>query len=325
MPALERSEGLAAYERTKIKSLATGEYHIVVIDSMNYRITHKTQYKYTDTVNLCYNEARLTPRSFARQVCARSRFVVEPEPTSSREREDFFGNSVRYFTIQHPHKELTVTVTSDVQVNVRDMNRGFAEFPAWEVVRQRLQTDRCPEILEIRQYILDSPMLEATLELREYAEPSFAQGLPLLEAVENLMARIHRDFIYEPGFTTLVTPLADVMKHRRGVCQDFAHLGIGCLRALGLAARYISGYIKTVPPPGEARLVGADASHAWFSVYAPDVGWIDFDPTNNQMPTDQHITVAWGRDYSDVTPLKGVVFGSGTHELSVSVDCEVQR
>ena len=302
---------------------------------MNYKITHKTRYSYSNTVNFCYNEARLTPRSFAHQVCTHSEFAVDPEPIGCQEREDFFGNTVRYFTIQRPHNQLTVTVTSDVQVKGREMQRDFAEGLAWEVVQQRLQTDPHPEILEMRQYILDSPMIQSnegnnpckagantTPELQAYAERSFVKGLPLLEGVKDLTTRLYTDFTYEPGFTTIATPLADVIKHRRGVCQDFAHLGIGCLRALGLAARYVSGYIETIPPPNQQRLEGADASHAWFSVYLPDSGWVDFDPTNNQMPTDRHITVAWGRDYSDVTPLKGVVFGSGTHELTVSVDCK---
>ena len=202
------------------------------------------------------------------------------------------------------------------------MQLDFAEHLAWEEVCQRLQTDLDPETLELRQYILNSPMIPTMSELRTYAERSFSKERPLLEAVEELTDRLYTDFTYDPNFTTIATPLADVIQHRRGVCQDFAHLGIGCLRALGLAARYVSGYIETNPPPDQEPLEGADASHAWFSVYLPQLGWVDFDPTNNQIPTDQHITIAWGRDYSDVTPLKGVVFGSGTHELSVSVDCQ---
>ena len=202
------------------------------------------------------------------------------------------------------------------------MQRDFAEHLAWEEARRQLHTGLDPDILEMRQYILNFPMIPAMPELQAYAEKSFAEGRPLLETVEDLSTRLHTDFTYDPNFTTIATPLIDVIKHRRGVCQDFAHLGIGCLRALGLAARYVSGYIETDPPPDQKPLAGADASHAWFSVYLPQLGWVDFDPTNNQMPTDRHITVAWGRDYADVTPLKGVVFGSGTHELSVSVDCE---
>ncbi len=290
---------------------------------MNYKVTHKTEYRYSDLVNLCYNEARLTPRSFAHQHCSESQFVVDPKPgTGYRERQDFFGNTVYYFTIQQPHNQLTVTVTSHVQVKGREMQLDFAEHLAWEEVRQRIQTDMDPEVLELRQYILDSPMIPTMPELRTYAEKSFPKNRPLLEAVEELTTRLYTDFTYDPNFTTVATPLADVIQHRRGVCQDFAHLGIGCLRTLGLAARYVSGYIETNPPPDQEPLEGADASHAWFSVYLPQLGWVDFDPTNNQIPADQHITVAWGRDYSDVTPLKGVVFGSGTHALSVSVDCQ---
>ena len=289
---------------------------------MNYKITHKTEYSYTHPVNLCYNEARLTPRNFTYQVCSNSQFVVEPEPKECRERQDFFGNTVYYFTIQQPHNQLTVTVTSYVKVKGRERQQDFAEHLAWEEARQQLHTDLNPETLRIRQYILNSPMIPAIFELYTYAEQSFTNGRPLLEAVEDLSTRLYTDFIYDPNFTTIATPLTDVLKHRRGVCQDFAHLGIGCLRALGLAARYVSGYIETDPPLSQESLVGADASHAWFSVYLPQLGWVDFDPTNNQIPTDQHITVAWGRDYADVTPLKGVVYGSGTHELAVSVDCK---
>ena len=338
---------------------------------MHYQITHKTHYTYSNTANLSYNEARLTPRDFARhpykhytpsgvlsawghlQQVHGSRFVVEPQPTSYREREDFFGNTVCYFAIQRPHQTLTVTVMSQVEVKRHSTAaRENSESVAWEAVREQLQTSLHPEILETRQYVLDSPMIPTRLpELREYATPSFAQGRTLQEAVRDLTARLHTDFTYDPGWTTVATPLEEVLAHRRGVCQDFAHLGIGCLRAMGLAARYVSGYIETMPPPGQERLAGADASHAWFSVYVPDVArvphtptenylqshptgnslkrtstascgeWLDFDPTNNQEPGEQHITVAWGRDYSDVTLLKGVVFGSGTHELSVSVDC----
>lgn len=288
-----------------------------------YKIIHKTEYSYMQPVNLCYNEARLTPRTFAYQRCNDSEFVVEPEPWECREREDFFGNTVYYFTIQQPHNQLAVTVTSRVAVEGRQQTLGFGEYLAWETVRQQLHTDSDAETLEIRQYILNSPMIPRLPELHAYAEKSFTDGQPLMDALEDLSTRLYNDFTYDPGFTTIATPLTDVLKHRRGVCQDFAHLGIGCLRALGFAARYVSGYIETEPPPDTEPLSGADASHAWFSVYLPQLGWVDFDPTNNQMPTDQHITVAWGRDYSDVTPLKGVVFGSGNpHKLSVSVDCK---
>lgn len=288
---------------------------------MNYQIIHNTQYSYNSLVNLCHNEARLTPRSFAQQVCTRSEWTIDPEPTSYRERIDFFGNTVCYFSIQRPHQDLNVTVTSQVEVKGREMPLDFAGNITWEAVWDRLHTDQDVEILEMRQYMLDSPMIQGLSELRIYAESSFTQGRSLLEAVKDLTVRLYTNFAYDPDFTTVATPLTEVIKHRRGVCQDFAHLGIGYVRAMGLAARYVSGYIETVAHPDQEQLVGAGASHAWFSVYFPNIGWIDFDPTNNQIPTNRHITVAWGRDYSDVTPLKGVVFGSGTHDLSVSVDC----
>ena len=288
---------------------------------MKYKIVHNTHYSYSNIVNLCFNEARLTPRHFERQACTQSEWTIEPEPTSYRERHDFFGNKVCYFTIQRPHQDLSVTVTSHVEVKNRETRHDIAEKVPWEVVRERLNTNQNAEILEMRQYMLDSPMIQEMPELRSYAESLFTEGRSLLEAVEDLSVSLYTDFTYAPNWTTIATPLAEVLKYRRGVCQDFAHLGIGCLRAMGLAARYISGYIETFSHPNQQQLVGAGASHAWFSVYFPDIGWIDFDPTNNQIPSNRHVTVAWGRDYSDVTPLKGVVFGSGTHELSVSVDC----
>jgi transglutaminase-like putative cysteine protease len=176
------------------------------------------------------------------------------------------------------------------------------------------------EILDAKQYVLDSPMITVMPELADYAQASFQANRPLVDVVHDLMQRIYREFTYDPSFTTIATPLSDVLRHRRGVCQDFAHLAIGCLRAYNIAARYISGYVETVPEAGQVRLVGADASHAWFSVYIPNTGWLDFDPTNNTVPLDQHITLAWGRDYADVTPLKGIAFGGGQHTLSVSVD-----
>jgi len=175
-------------------------------------------------------------------------------------------------------------------------------------------------VLDAKQYVLDSPMVTTTQELADYARASFLPGRPLVDVVSDLMQRIYTDFTYDPAFTTIATPLSTVLAHRRGVCQDFAHLAIGCLRSFGLSARYISGYVETLPEPGKPRLIGADASHAWFAVYLPGVGWLDFDPTNNKLPYDQHITLAWGRDYADVTPLKGIAFGGGQHTLSVSVD-----
>lgn len=288
---------------------------------MNYLVEHKTVYDYGEPVSVCQNEARLRPRNFERQQCTLSKLEINPKPSDIRQREDFFGNRVTYFAIDQPHTVLSVVSTSEVDV-AACANDIKSNTTAWDKVVRRLRSDRQEDILVARQYTLNSPMVMRSRELQTYAERSFAEGRPVVEAVHDLMERIHRDFTYDPHFTTLATPLSDVLKHRRGVCQDFAHLAIGCLRAQGLAAKYISGYLETLPPPGQEKLVGADASHAWFSVYVPETGWLDFDPTNNQMPMDQHITLAWGRDYSDVTPLKGVIFGGGKHDLKVQVNVQ---
>ncbi|MDR3392550.1 MAG: transglutaminase family protein [Sulfuriferula sp.] len=287
---------------------------------MRYRVIHKTEYDYSESVGLSYNEARLLPRLTTHQQCAGTQLQISPLPADYREREDFFGNRVAYFSIRETHQRFTVTATSEVQITPQEAQLNFSLGTDWESVRQSLRQQRDAQTLDALQYTLDSPFVSTDPQLASYAQASFPRGRSLLEAVNDLMGRIHADFIYDPDFTTLATPLATVLEHRRGVCQDFAHLAIGCLRTQGLAARYVSGYIETLPPPGKEKLIGSDASHAWFSVYIPELGWVDFDPTNNQIPADQHIVVGWGRDYGDITPLKGVIFGGGEHELSVSVD-----
>lgn len=287
---------------------------------MNYRIVHITEYEYSGMVGLCHNEARLKPRSLPHQTCLNSNVTISPKPVDYLERIDFFGNTVSYFSVQQSHEKLTITATSEVSISPERDLFDSGNNQSWEEVVNWLKVDRSGDFLEILQYTIDSPMAESTEELHKYALESFKPGTALIDAVNDLMCRIYQDFTYDPGFTTIATPLSDVLEHRRGVCQDFAHLAIACIRSLGLAARYVSGYIETLPPPGKEKLVGTDASHAWFSVYFPDTGWLDFDPTNNQMPMDKHITVAWGRDFNDVTPLKGIAFGGGQHKLYVSVD-----
>ncbi|MCE2947674.1 MAG: transglutaminase N-terminal domain-containing protein [bacterium] len=287
---------------------------------MNYRISHRTEYHYAEPVDTGYNEARLLPRVVPRQVATAAALVIDPPPSDYRERLDYFGNRVASFSIDEPHRALTVTANSEVTVEPRSGRLDLFEGESWETSRGILMQSSDAEALLARDFALDSPLVAAQPGLAGYAAPSFPRGRSLLESVHDLMERIHREFRYDPEFTTLSTPLAQVLEHRRGVCQDFAHLAIGCIRSQGLAARYVSGYIETLPPPGKARLVGADASHAWFSVFVPGGGWVDFDPTNNQVPETQHITVAWGRDYSDVTPLKGIIFGGGKMSMKVSVD-----
>ena len=289
---------------------------------MRYTITHRTLYQYSSGVALCHNEARLLPRETPWQLCRPSQIRIKPRPALSVERRDFFGNRVLYFAIQDVHWRLEVTVATEVRVLDERPFDQSSPSPPWEQARQMLREDPDPEIIEARLFGLDSPFVVVRPAFRDYAEPSFPPGRPLLEAVADLNQRIYREFNYDPHFTTVATPLDEVLRERRGVCQDFAHLAIACLRALGLAARYVSGYLETQPPPGQPRLVGADASHAWLAVYVPGAGWAEFDPTNNCMPEEKHVTLAWGRDYGDVAPLQGVMTGGGSHSLKVVVDVE---
>ena len=286
---------------------------------MNYRVTHTTTHRYGKVVSLCHNLVHLTPRTCARQTCLFSQLQMTPSPKLVVEQADFFGNRATYFMVKEPHEQLTLNAVSETEV------APFAApdcgvTPPWESVRAFLEQDRSPQGLEACQFVYDSPYIKASPELADYAAPAFPAGRPVLEAARDLTRRIHQDFRYDPKATTVATPLQEVLKIRRGVCQDFAHLQIGCLRALGLAARYVSGYLRTDSPPGQERLVGADASHAWLSVFCPGFGWVDLDPTNDLIPSDGHLLVAWGRDYDDVSPVKGVNLGGGRHSVDVSVD-----
>jgi transglutaminase-like putative cysteine protease len=284
-----------------------------------YVVTHRTAYRYSEPVDRCRTEAHLRPRETERQHCVAHGVDVVPTPVTYTERLDYFGNPVCAFSVEGPFDELVVTSTSQVSISVRSPLPESG--PTWEQARDVLGSGLDDNILDARQYCFDSPLVVATAALTDYAMPSFRPGRDLVHAVTDLTERIFLDFTYAPGFTTLATPLDDVLIHRRGVCQDFAHLAIGCLRSMGIAARYVSGYIETLPPPGEERLVGADASHAWASVYVPEWGWFDIDPTNDQLVGSRYITTAWGRDYSDVSPVKGIVYGGGgSQTLDVSVD-----
>jgi transglutaminase-like putative cysteine protease len=291
---------------------------------VTFRITHRTSYRYPALVSSSYSEARLAPRDEHDQAVRSSSVDVWPMPSDRSERHDFFGNRVTFFSVHEPHRELVVTSTCEVDVERRAPPEQLL-VATWEGVLDRLGTDPDPDLLHARQFCIDSPLVQRSATLRAYAEPSFVAGQPLVESLLDLSARLHTDFEYDPGATSISTHPEELLELRRGVCQDFAHVMIGCVRSMGLAARYASGYLETVPPPGQPRLVGADASHAWVSVLVPDVGWIDVDPTNDVLVADRHVTVAWGRDFADVTPIKGVVFGqagAGAHELEVSVDVE---
>jgi transglutaminase-like putative cysteine protease len=290
----------------------------VPADGVTYQVRHLTRYDYEGQVTLCHNLALLLPRPAAGQDVLSSHLVIEPGPGDQRSHTDHFGNVVTYFSIDVPHDRLAVTAESEVRVLA--LPPPPVAGPSWEesVVPPGAHAG---ESALLRELALPSPLVPSLAAVAEYAAPSFPPGRDGVEAVLDLMHRIHADLSFDPGFTTVSTALSEVIEHRRGVCQDFAHLAVGCLRSVGLAARYVSGYLETDPPPGQPKLVGADASHAWCSVWLAGTGWVDLDPTNGARPFDRHITAAWGRDYGDVTPLKGVVFAGGAHQrLTVEVD-----
>ncbi len=284
---------------------------------MRYHITHTTTYAYAEPVSLCQNVAHLAPRADRRQRAEAPVLTITPEPAVLEDRVDFFGNPVCYFTVQEPHRELTVCVEHRVGVN---HDPPPTQSAGWEAVRDRLPREGTAAWRDAYQFVFDSRFVAADPRYAEYARAAFAPGRPVLDAALDLMRRVHTDFVYDPRATTLATPVAEVFETRRGVCQDFAHLMLSCFRSLGLAARYVSGYLSTLPAPGKARAVGADATHAWVSLFCGDAGWVDLDPTNDTIPADRHVLLAWGRDYEDVSPLKGVILGGGAHTVRVAVD-----
>jgi transglutaminase-like putative cysteine protease len=286
---------------------------------MIYRLTHTTTYQYSGTVSLSHHLLRLRPRDLQRQRCLHSELQIEPRPDVLCAHRDYFGNGLSFVTIEGSHRRLAITSRSEVEVTPPPPPVP-AQTPPWETARDILPDGDAEGFLESREFIYASPLVKKLPELGAYAAPSFLPGRPLLEAVLDLTARMHADFTFDPNATSVATPLLEVFQKRRGVCQDFAQLEIGCLRAMGIAARYISGYLETEPPPGKPRLAGADASHAWVSFHCPGSGWIDVDPTNNLLVGGRHITVGWGRDYSDVSPIRGIIIGSGEHSMDVAVD-----
>ncbi len=286
---------------------------------MLYSVEHTTKYQYHEQVSLCHNIAALAPRNTDKQTCRAFNIIISPLPEVLEEHIDFFGNKLYYFVIEQEHEELTVTVRSQVEkVNGADTRPAYTG-QSWEMVRDLLLTST-GEFMAEKQFTHPTKITAATPEIKKYAEISFTPGKSLFEAVFDLTKRIYTDFKFTPGFTTVSTPLSVVMKERKGVCQDFAHFAISCVHSMGLPARYVSGYLETLAPAGKEKLVGVDASHAWISVFIPGMGWVDFDPTNNQLANEQYITIGWGRDYFDIIPLKGVIMSSSSHELKVSVD-----
>ena len=284
-----------------------------------FDITHTTTYDYRSTVTVGHHLLRLTPRRMARQFPLRHSLELHPAAATKRLHTDYFGNENVFAAIEGAHRQFRVTARSRVAVGPAFIP-DCAETPAWESVRSLCRTDLSEPVLEASEFTYASPLVPLDEPFREFAAESFVLDRPILSAVLELTARIHHEFKFDSTATTVSTPLADVLANRRGVCQDFAHLMIACLRSFGLPARYVSGYLETFPPPGQAKLVGADASHAWVAFFCPGLGWIDVDPTNNLLPSMQHITLGWGRDYGDISPIRGVLVGGDEHTLSVSVD-----
>ena len=278
----------------------------------SYRITHQTRYRYESEVSASYGEIHLLPRDAPGQRTGSTSVLIDPPPHDLRHRVDVFGNRTGFFTVLTPHRSLVVKTLSAVDVDDRASGPPSSTV-AWEDARELPW-----EAVELG---LDSPLVARSAALAELAAPSFAPGRPLVEVMADLCRRINEGFTYEPGATDVKTPLEEVLERRAGVCQDFAHVYIGCLRSMGLAARYVSGYLETDPPPGREKLQGADQSHAWASVYVPGDGWVDVDPTNDRYVNDRYVTTAWGRDYGDVPPIEGVIFTDGRQQgMTVTVD-----
>lgn len=288
------------------------------MSAARYRILHETRYCYADGVSSARQIAHLTPRTTPWQTVREHRLDITPAPSEQSDGEDYFGNPVVRFAHNSGFDEQVIHAESvvDVQPHTPAADSASAN---WRSVRETC-ADGPPTLrFELAQFCTPSAMAPILPEAAQYAKEALHDGGPWLACLLALNDRIHTDFAFDPTATTLTTPVLEVIRNRRGVCQDFAHLMVSCLRSIGLPARYVSGYILTHPPAGQPRLIGADASHAWVSAFCPELGWVDFDPTNGKLANTEFITLGWGRDFSDVTPLRGVVLGSGTQEMEVRV------
>ncbi|GAA1464048.1 transglutaminase family protein [Williamsia maris] len=301
----------------------TGRTGTDVATTRRYRVTHRTTYDYDDVVSASFGRCFLMPRDVPGQRVLEAAIGVDPEPADRSTGTDIFGNTDTYFHVRTPHHRLEVTGTSLVDVDPLDpgLISSAAATAPWEDARP----SRPADAREV-EYVLDLYPPEITEAVREYAATVFRPGVALLDAVVDLTTRIHTDFTYRSGSTAISTKVDTVMSRREGVCQDFARVAIACLRSQGLAARYVSGYLATEPPPGRERVIGADASHAWAAVWLPGGRWLPFDPTNDKLVDERHVTLAWGRDYDDVPPLRGVIYTESTKsKITVSVDVAPQE
>jgi len=284
---------------------------------MKYKLKHQTLYTYVNEVHNYQSILCLHPKNSAKQICKNFKIEIEPKPSKIYSRKDYFGNIQHYFSLHQSHKSLKVTVSSEIEV--LDKVEQPVSSITCEEARQKFITDRALKI-EVLQYQLPSQFITWDNEIVAFAESCLIPNVPLYEGILKLIEKIYTEFQFKSGATNINTPLKTVLKERRGVCQDFSHLAIASLRSVGIPARYVSGYIETLPPKGKPKLEGSDASHAWVSVYIPDMGWCEFDPTNNMIPQQRHIVTAYGRDFADVSPLKGIIFSSGDHKVKVEVD-----
>lgn len=285
--------------------------------TVRYRVEHETRYAYDAPVSQSWQRARLTPRSLPWQKLLVHAIDIDPRPDERHDGPDAFGNTVTHFGLHGAHRRLRVRMHCEVEVGARPL---IVEAPqSWESVRQLLRQGSAPIDLEPARMVEATSLLPLSDAARQYAAPSFSRGCDWLVAVSELMHRIHDEFEFEPGATTVSTSVDEVLHQKSGVCQDFAHLMLACLRGHGLAARYVSGYLLTEPHPGQPRLMGVDASHAWVAAWSPQYGWVEFDPTNDQLADQRYITLAWGADFADVVPLRGVILGGGTQVMDVAV------
>lgn len=287
------------------------------------RVVHATAYRYAQPVSLSQQLLHLAPRDVPRQRCNAQALHIEPAPSRRLDGTDVFGNPLTRLEFDRPHEVLRIVSELRIERLPRATALEPSASPAWEEVVAALayRAGKRPDAatLDAVRYRFQSPYVRVKHVFADYAGDCFSPGRPLLEAAIALMRKLHGGFTYDPKATEIDTPLLDVFAAKRGVCQDYAHVMLACLRSLGLAARYVSGYLRTTTRPGRPRLVGADASHAWVSLYCPGEGWVDFDPTNDLLPELAHVSVAWGRDFGDVSPLRGVILGGGAHELEVGV------
>jgi transglutaminase-like putative cysteine protease len=289
---------------------------------MKYKIIHTTTYHYLEPVPLGYHKIWLHPRNTSTQICEETKLTINPKPSELTSRIDFFGKHTTYFTIPFLHQELQISSQSIVKLSNTNpfhlqIDSELNYKDALNLINLQASRD-----IQLAQFLLESHYIKFTTEIKKYALESVSEKRPIKEIVLEINERIFKDFEFVPGHTDISTPIEQVMKDKKGVCQDFSHLAIACFRSIGLPARYMSGYIETIPPPNQPKLKGADASHAWVAIYFPQMGWFEIDPTNNLVPNDKHVLLAFGRDYFDVPPIKGIIMSGSAHQMFVSVDME---